>query len=57
MNLEKEKTFGVSQHAVGWRAQRSTSRWPVVGEVFLLTLPFIERAYRTCEVPVRQIVW
>jgi hypothetical protein len=49
MNLQEEKTPRASQHYMGWRAQRTTSFSPVAGEFFLLTLPFIERAYRKLE--------
>ena len=31
---------------MGWRAGQKSLLLPVAGEVFLLTLPFIERAYR-----------
>jgi hypothetical protein len=44
MNLEKEKIPRNSQHAMGWKAQRTFSLLPVAGEVFLLTFSFIERA-------------
>ena len=44
MNLRKEKTLSASQHYLGWIARRTTSLSPVVGEIFLLTIPFIERA-------------
>jgi hypothetical protein len=47
MNLQKERTPRASQHYMGWIAQRTKSLSPVAGEVFLLTIPFIERAYRT----------
>jgi hypothetical protein len=42
MNLQKEKTPRASQHDMGWIAPRTTSLSPVAGEVFLLTIPFIE---------------
>ena len=48
MNLQGEKTSTASQQDMGWRAQRTCSLLPVAGKVFLLTLPFIERANRTC---------
>ena len=44
MNLQTDKRPGGSQHDLGWRARRTSSLLPVAGEVFLLTLPFIERA-------------
>ena len=44
MNLQTDKRPGGSQHDMGWRARRTSSLLPVAGEVFLLTLPFIERA-------------
>src|SRR6266850_1526633 len=34
----------ISKHDMGRTAQRTTSLSPVAGEVFLLTIPFIERA-------------
>ena len=44
MNLRKEKTPRTSQHYLGCIAQRTTSLSPVAGEIFLLTIPSIERA-------------
>ena len=44
MNLQTDKRPGGSQHDMGWRARRTSSLLPVAGEVFHLTLPFIERA-------------
>src|SRR6476620_11267119 len=46
MNLRKKRTPRASQHYVGWRARQKSLLLPVAGEVFLLTLPFIERPYR-----------
>ena len=46
MNLRKKKTPRASQHYMGWRAGHKSVLLPVAGEVFLLTLPFIERRYR-----------
>ena len=46
MNLQKEKTARASQQNMGWRVSRRSLLSPVAGEVFLLTLPFIERRYR-----------
>src|SRR5258707_9276071 len=46
MNLQTDKRPGGSQHDMGWRVRRTSSLLPVAGEVFLLTLPFIERACR-----------
>jgi len=46
MNLQREKTARASQHDMGWRASRRSLLPPVAGEVFLLTLPFIEPANR-----------
>jgi hypothetical protein len=40
---------------VGWKVRRTPSLLPVDGEVFLLTLPFIERAYRTSSVLARNM--
>jgi hypothetical protein len=42
MNPQKTKTSRVSQHDMGWIAQRTNSLSPVAVEVFLLTIPFIE---------------
>src|ERR1700738_1249457 len=47
MTLRKKKTPRASQHYMGWRAGQTSLLLPVAGEVFLLTLPFIERGYRT----------
>jgi hypothetical protein len=44
MNLEKEKVPRDSQHAMGWKAQRTFSLLPVAGDIFPLTFSFIERA-------------
>jgi len=43
MNLEKEKGPRVSQHHMGWNAQRIFLLLPAAGEIFVLTFPFIER--------------
>src|ERR1700682_953110 len=48
MTLRKKKTPRASQHYMGWRARQKSLLLPVAGEFFLLTLPFIERAYRRC---------
>jgi hypothetical protein len=48
MNLRKKRTLRASLHYIGWRARQKSLLLPVAGEVFLLTLPFIERAYRPC---------
>src|SRR5450755_3035960 len=45
MNLRKRRTPRASQHYVGWRVGQQPLLFPVAGEVFPLTLPFIERAY------------
>ena len=42
MNLRKREKSRTSLNDTGWRAQRTSSLFPVAGEVFLLTLPFIE---------------
>ncbi|MGC1594305.1 MAG: hypothetical protein WA774_03050, partial [Candidatus Acidiferrales bacterium] len=34
-------------HYLGWRDRQKSLLFPVAGKVFLLTLPFIERPYRT----------
>ena len=47
MTLRKKKTPRASQHYLGWRAGQKSLLLPVAGESFLLTLPFIERGYRT----------
>ena len=49
MNLQKKSTPRTSQHYVDWRAGQKSLLLPVAGDVFLLTLPFIERAYRRVE--------
>ena len=46
MNLQRTKTTRASQHEMGWKAPRTLPLLPVAGEPFLLTFPFIERAYR-----------
>jgi hypothetical protein len=46
MNLRKRKTYSVSFHSWGWTARPFPLRFAVAGEVFVLTSPFIERAYR-----------
>src|SRR6516162_6695439 len=43
MNLQKKSTPRTSQHYVGWRAGQKSLLLPVAGEVFLLTLPFIDK--------------
>src|SRR5713101_8482294 len=48
MNLRKRENPRTSLNDTGWRAWRTSSLLPVAGEVFLLTLPFIERANRPC---------
>ena len=53
MNLRKKKTPRASQHYMGWRAGHKSVLLPVAGEVFLLTLPFIERRNRPCDAPRR----
>src|ERR1700682_5842940 len=42
MDLRKKRTPRASQHYVGWRAWQKSLLLPVAGEVFLLTLPFID---------------
>ena len=46
MNLRKRKITDPPLYELGWMAGRISSLPPVAGEVFLLTSPFIERAYR-----------
>src|ERR1700739_1993616 len=46
MELQKEKARA-SQHYVGWRARRRPCSFQSQRQCFLLTLPFIERRYRT----------
>jgi hypothetical protein len=48
MNLRKRKITDPPLYELGWMAGRISSLPPVAGEVFLLTSPFIERAYRPC---------
>src|SRR6476660_6126296 len=50
MTLRKKRTPRASQHYTGWRAGQKSLLLPVAGEVFLLTLPFIERGNRKSEV-------
>src|SRR5271154_6792687 len=50
MNLRKRETHGNSHQHKGWMAGRIYPFPPVVGEVFFLTSPFIERANRKSEV-------
>jgi len=50
MNRQRIKTPSVSQHYVGWNAPQIFVLFPVAGEVFLLTFPFIEPHYRQLEV-------
>ena len=46
MDRRKKRTPRASQHYRGWRAWQKSLLLPVAGEIFLLTLPFIERPYR-----------
>src|ERR1700676_917207 len=46
MNLRRRKTHSVSSHHSGWTARPFPLRLTAVGEVFVLTSPFIERDYR-----------
>src|SRR5580693_4103913 len=46
IHLRKKRTPRASQHYVGWRIGQTSVLLPVVGEMFLLTLPFIERGNR-----------
>jgi len=50
MNLRKRETHGNSHQHKGWMAGRIYPLPPVVGEVFFLTSPFIERGYRRSEI-------
>src|SRR4030081_519591 len=45
MNLRKRKITAPPLYELGWMAGRISSLPPVAGELFLLTSPFIERAY------------
>ena len=49
MTLRKKEKPRASQHYMGWRAGQKSLLLPVAGEFFLLTLPFIERGYRTSD--------
>ena len=40
---------------MGWRAGQKSLLLPVAGEVFLLTLPFIERRYRRSAIGKNQM--
>src|SRR5580704_5996554 len=46
MNRRNKRTPRPSQHYMGWRDRQKSLLLPVAGEIFLLTLPFIERPYR-----------
>src|SRR5271155_3062433 len=46
MTQRQKRTPRASLHYEGWRAWQKSLLLPVAGEVFLLTLPFIERGYR-----------
>src|SRR5271155_2078431 len=47
MNLRKRENHGNSIQHKGWMARRIPPLAPVVGELFFLTSPFIERGNRT----------
>ena len=47
MNLRRRENHSALLHCLGWTARSFPLRLPVAGEAFLLTSPFIERAYRT----------
>src|SRR6266849_2024135 len=49
MNLRKSENHSAPLHYMGWTARPFSLRPPVAGEAFLLTSPFIERAYRKSE--------
>ncbi len=55
VRLQKMPTPRASQHYRGWRAWQKSLLLPVAGEIFLLTLPFIERSYRPSKVLVRHM--
>ena len=57
MDLRTTKIPRASQHEMGWKAPRTFPLLPVVGEFFLLTFPFIERACvdRTDQLPDSQL--
>ncbi len=55
MTLRKKRTPGASLNYVGWRAWQTSLLLPVAGEVFPLTLPFIERRYRKIGVLVPEM--
>ena len=46
MNLRKSENHSASLHYLGWKVRPFPPRLPVAGKAFLLTSPFIERAYR-----------
>ena len=50
MTLRKKRTPRASLHYMGWRDWQKSLLLPVAGELFLLTLPFIERGNRSCQV-------
>ena len=51
----KKRTPRASQHYLGWRDWQKSWLLPVLGKVFLLTLPFIECPYRRCGVLARNM--
>src|SRR6202789_3891624 len=53
MDRRKKRTPRASQHYMGWRDRQKSLLLPVAGEIFLLTLPFIERPYRKLAFIVR----
>jgi hypothetical protein len=57
MNLQKEKREPprASHHHAGWIAWRTPLLLPVAGELFLLTLPFIERTTMKRAGPVLKV--
>src|SRR5271156_6773850 len=58
MNRRKKRTPRASLHYIGWRAWQKSLLLPVAGEIFLLTLPFIERRYRPCgfKFPITRVI-
>src|ERR1700730_2418159 len=51
MNLRESDNHSVSSHNWGWTARPFHLRLTAVGEVFVLTSPFIERDYRNVAYP------
>jgi len=49
MNIHRGKNRKISPPHLGWKPRRTPTQLPALGEVFVLTSPFIERGYRIDE--------